>query len=319
MPMSRRIAAAVFAILPSPVAAETLTVCAKGCDYTSINAAIAASSDGDVIQLAAETYFEGAQIDPIGKAITLRGVLGEAGEPASVLDGAGSHLVLHCSRNENAGTTFERLVIRNGRSSAGGAMFIVSASPTVTDCLFIENSGFVCGGVLILSPCSPSFADCAFTNNSADQDAGGMAVLGAMPTLTDCTFTRNSAASQGGGLWSNGLPTLVNCIFTGNTSAVGRGIYTDSNSPILIDCEFMECCQIDPPRSFIDLGGNDYDSWCNDCRGNVDCRNDGVDAGDLGYLLARWGTDDPQSDIDGDGQVRAGDLGLLIAAWGPCN
>jgi hypothetical protein len=52
------------------VSAETITVCASGCDYTSTNAAISAASDGDVIQLAAETYFEGEQIDMLGKAIT---------------------------------------------------------------------------------------------------------------------------------------------------------------------------------------------------------------------------------------------------------
>ena len=76
------------------VSAETITVCSDGCDYTSINAAIGAANDGDVIQLAAETYFEGEQIDTLGKAITLRGVLDKTGEPASVLDGAGTHRVL---------------------------------------------------------------------------------------------------------------------------------------------------------------------------------------------------------------------------------
>ena len=75
--------------------------------------------------------------------------------------------------------------------------------------------------------------------------------------------------------------------------------------------------QLQPRR--VDLGGNDYDSWCDECRANIDCRNDGVDAEDLGYLLARWDTDDPQCDLDGDGVVRAGDLGLLFAAWGPCD
>ena len=48
--------------------AETITVCANGCDYTSINDAIDASSNGDVIQLAAETYFEGDEIDTDGIA-----------------------------------------------------------------------------------------------------------------------------------------------------------------------------------------------------------------------------------------------------------
>ena len=88
--------------------ADTITVCASGCDYTSINAAIDAASDGDVIQLAAETYFEGQVIDTLGKAITLRGVLDKKGEPASVLDGAGSHRVLICESGEGAETVFER-------------------------------------------------------------------------------------------------------------------------------------------------------------------------------------------------------------------
>ena len=74
----------------SATSAETITVCAKGCEYTSINAAIAVASDGDVIQLSAETYREGEQIDTLGKAITLRGVPGKDGEPASVLDVGGS-------------------------------------------------------------------------------------------------------------------------------------------------------------------------------------------------------------------------------------
>ena len=76
------LASAVF--IPSLATADTITVCANGCDYTSINDAIDASSNGDVIQLAAETYFEGEQIDPLGKAITLRGVLDKDGERTGV-------------------------------------------------------------------------------------------------------------------------------------------------------------------------------------------------------------------------------------------
>ena len=67
--MIRHIAAVALALLASSATAETITVCAKGCDYTSINAAIAAASDGDVIQLAAETYYEGEVIDLLGKEI----------------------------------------------------------------------------------------------------------------------------------------------------------------------------------------------------------------------------------------------------------
>ena len=512
--------------------ADTITVCADGCDYTSINAAIAAASDGDVIQLSAETYFEGSQIDTLGKAITLRGVLYKAGEPASVLDGAGTHRVLICQSGEGAGTIFERLVIRNGLASGnfpdgngggmlnqfsnptltnctftgnsatyqGGGMYNSYSSPTMTDCTFTGNSADDGGGMFNNSSSSPTLTDCTFADNSADfgggmynnssnstltactlcgnaptqvfggftdlggnclayscddqdgdgvpdkcaedgvstllvpsqyaaiEDAveaagygdvvlveagtyfptrtinpggkpitirgsvdargtpitfidggdqirvlecssgetsttvfenlviqngysssgGGMLNQFSNPTLTNCTFTGNSAEYYGGGMdniissptltnctfasnsadygggmrnnYSSSNPTLTNCTFTNNSAERGGGgmFNRGSSSPILIDCTFTECCQVDPPRSFVDGGGNDYESWCDDCRADVNCRDNAVNAADLGILIGSWGTSDTQCDINGDGTVSAADLGLLIGAWGPC-
>ena len=91
----------------------------------------------------------------------------------------------------------------------------------------------------------------------------------------------------------------------------------NNSIPICEACIFTECCQVVPPNSFIDDGGNDYDSWCTDCRVNVDCVGE-VDAADLGLLLSAWNTTEAQYDIDGDGVVGGGDLGLLFVGWGPC-
>ena len=44
-------ASGLFASAAPTARAETITVCASGCDHTSINAAIDASKEGDVIQL----------------------------------------------------------------------------------------------------------------------------------------------------------------------------------------------------------------------------------------------------------------------------
>lgn len=45
--------------------------------------------------------------------------------------------------------------------------------------------------------------------------------------------------------------------------------------------------------------------------------NGSVGAGDLGILLAAWGTAGP-GNLDGLGVVGSGDLAILFAAWGPC-
>ncbi|MDG1977406.1 MAG: PQQ-dependent sugar dehydrogenase [Phycisphaerales bacterium] len=49
----------------------------------------------------------------------------------------------------------------------------------------------------------------------------------------------------------------------------------------------------------------------------ADLSGDGImNGGDIGLLLAAWGT--PDVDLDGDGTTGGADLGLILAAWGPC-
>ena len=61
----------------SPARAATITVCASGCDYTTIQAAVDAAATGDTISVAAGTYTGNVTI---GKAVTLEGA--KAGVPA---------------------------------------------------------------------------------------------------------------------------------------------------------------------------------------------------------------------------------------------
>ena len=223
---------------------KTITVCVTGCDYTSINAAIDAATNGDVIQLAAETYSESAVIDTDGKAITLRGADDQGSSPTSILDGGGAHRVLQCRKGETSTTVFENLVIQNGYAAGddgtGGGMYNYKSSPNLTDCTFTSNSAVFSGGGMFNIGSDPILTDCTFTDNTTDQRGGGMANYKSSPTLFDCSFTSNSARDGGGGLYNfvESSPTLTRCAFTSNTACIGGGMYSWQGSPALTDCAF---------------------------------------------------------------------------------
>ena len=47
-----------------------------------------------------------------------------------------------------------------------------------------------------------------------------------------------------------------------------------------------------------------------------DFNGDGqVNGGDLGALLAAWGTNNPDFDLSGDGLINGGDLGIFLSLW----
>ena len=66
------VSASITALLTFQAHADTITVCQSGCDHTSINAAIAAADDGDVIQLSAEIYTEDVQL-PLDRSLEILG------------------------------------------------------------------------------------------------------------------------------------------------------------------------------------------------------------------------------------------------------
>ena len=213
---------------------STITVCSSGCDHTSINTAIDAANDGDVIQLLAETYTEGAVIDTDGKAITILGATDKRGASASILDGDGSHRVLRCGSGEGAGTVFKDLVIRGGfNSDVGGGMYNHSSSPTLINCTFTNNSAEYGGGIINYFGSNPTLTGCTFKGNAASVGGGVYNYHLSAPLLEGCTFTDNSSDLAGGGMFNyDSSPSLVGCGFTGNHASEygGAGIYNHESS-----------------------------------------------------------------------------------------
>lgn len=231
----------VLVVAVTDVRADTITVCSSGCDHTSIQAAIDAASDGDVIQLSAETYSISTTVDTGGKQVTIQGATDKSGSPATILDGGGACRVLICQSGETSSTIFRNLRVTNGAASSypdsyGGGMLVSSSGPLIQNCDFVSNSA---------------------------EYGGGLAILGG-PVLTDCRFLRNLAISSGGAVYheeaSYLVPvsgTFVRCEFEGNRAEVegGGGFHNMNGSPVLDTCTFVNNQAIDPSSGGTAGGG----------------------------------------------------------------
>ena len=93
-------------------------------DYATIAAAISASVNGDVINIAAGTYNESG-IDLDGKNITISGAVNADGSPSVTIDAQFADTVISCDSDAQ----FENLIITGGSGDDGGGMHVSGSQP----------------------------------------------------------------------------------------------------------------------------------------------------------------------------------------------
>ena len=252
-------------------------------DYALIQDAINASSDGDVIEIAAGTYYE-HEVNTGGRAITIRGDLDKDGSPTVTIDAQGNGTVLMCDSQETNSTRFENLIITGGSASIGGGMYNDESSPTLVDCTFEDNFATDCGGGMYNDGSSPTLEGCTFTENGSELGAG-MSNEGSRPTLDECTFEDNFATYSGGGMYNKeSSPTLEDCTFQSNTSTrVGGGMVCSGSIDLTIkDCTF----QSNTSQSLFGKGGGGmYISGGNQTIVNCAFENNSARNGGAMYLV----------------------------------
>ncbi len=163
-------------------------------DYPTIQAALDAASNGDIIELTDGTFTgEGNRdLDYAGKAVTVRS---QSGDPATcMLDGEydyGRGFDFHSG--EGAGSVLESVTLTHFLADGGGGIRCTASSPTITNCVIRSCDGVdVGGGLYCFDGASPTISHCVFANNYAYMWAAGMFLSQSSITMTHCTFTGNN-------------------------------------------------------------------------------------------------------------------------------
>jgi hypothetical protein len=232
---------------PAAVLATTYLVRPDGTgDFPTIQAAVGAAADGDVIELADGT-FQGdgnRDISYLGKAITVRS---QSGNPeACILDCGGPRgFRFESGEDANAilmGVTVTGAIVNDygWPDGCGGAVRCLQAGPTIRHCVFYDNQCREAGAAIFCESGSLDVSDCRFDENrtaisSGIIDGGGIACYGSSLTLSDCTFYFNSAVYGGGiSLRYGSAATVAGCTFTFNVAPLrGGSIYCEGSSLML--------------------------------------------------------------------------------------
>jgi hypothetical protein len=232
--------------------ASSYTVCPAGpptCDYSTIQAAVDAAGDGDVIKVAAGTYIgvsarEGVtQVVYINKSVAIRGgyttAFTEPPNPEAnptTLDAQGQGRVLYITGNIKP--TVEGLRITGGYVEAsGGGIYNKDADLALTNTIITNNIsngtnwGDGLGGGVYVRDGSMVLSEMQIISNSASYKGGGMCVWNGNVTLSGGQISHNTAKGPtgwdgGGGMFVLGSATLSGVQVSNNTAiANGGGLY----------------------------------------------------------------------------------------------
>ncbi|MHC4952200.1 MAG: hypothetical protein ACYTEU_14645, partial [Planctomycetota bacterium] len=262
-------------------------------DFTNIQSAINAATNGDIVKVEDGIYTGtgNRDVDFLGKAITVRGNVDDPN--LVVIDCQGTEAKPHrgffFGNEEDAHSILEGFTITNGYGpqearynwdNVGGAILCYYSNPTIQNCIISANTANSGGGIEgYYNYSKPTIRQCLIIGNTADGFGGGIEGCGGI--IENCIIRDNSVNWSGGGLHGCG-GTIRNCIINSNASNNYGGGLSESIGSIsatIIDCTISEnSAKID--------GGGLYN--CDGTIENCIIIVNSVDFGDGGGL---WGCD----------------------------
>ena len=222
-------------------------------DYTTIQKAINAASDGDTIVVLAGSYRE--NINFLGKAISVQST-----DPsdatvvaATIIEGADNsdYSVVTFGNSETSASMLTGFTIRRRslyQPFSGGGIYVREADPTIRSNHIVNNTAYFAGGGIYLVESRATIVGNRIANNSTTQ-GGGIAAEGyaLFPTISDNEFEGNSASGGGAIHLSSIVPgqepegalptTLTNNTFNANAATQwgGAAVYVDYDCKLKLD------------------------------------------------------------------------------------
>jgi len=185
--------------------------------YATIQGAIDAAADRDVVLVSPGTYFE--NIDFTGKAISVRSSRGAA---LTRIDGQRADSVVRFATKETSLSALVGFTITNGDGTAaqpgGGGITCDGASPVIAQNVIELNHAGGGGGIFCSNGAAPIIVCNFIRANTCELDGGGgVYCAGSSPIITNNTIVDNDSLGHGGGIRCNdSRPAVTNCIVRRN-------------------------------------------------------------------------------------------------------
>ncbi len=201
----------IIMLLAFPLAGMAATINVPG-DYLTIQEAIDASANNDVVLVAPGIYLENINFN--GKAILVKSAVGP--EVTTISGNQSDSVVLFIS-GEGQDSIIDGFTITNG----SGHEFVGHHGANY------YGGGVYCEGT------DPIIRNNTIVFNFADY-GGGVATNDGNPLITNNVVNDNSSLNGAGGLWlGSQSPAVINNTISANTSLRGGGIYGHASDPMI--------------------------------------------------------------------------------------